>query len=161
MKFEQALQEMKKGIPMKLPSWGGYWCWDEEKKTIIMYTKDNERLDIRETQVVEYTLMNVLSDEWIPANGENTTILGGAPTFNFGEAIKHLKRGMKVARQGWNGKGIYIEMQKPDEHSKMTLPYLYIVTNGLVTDNPRAPKGVVPWFASQTDMLAEDWVFAE
>ena len=47
MKFEQALQEMKKGIPMKLPSWGGYWCWDEEKKTIIMYTKDNERLDIR------------------------------------------------------------------------------------------------------------------
>lgn len=161
MKFEQALQEMKKGIPMKLPSWGGYWCWDEEKKTIIMYTKDNQRLDIRETQVVEYTLMNVLSDEWIPANGENTTILGGAPTFNFGEAIKYLKRGMKVARQGWNGKGIYIEMQKPDEHSKMTLPYLYIVTNGLVTDNPRAPKGVVPWFASQTDMLAEDWVFAE
>lgn len=161
MKFEQALQEMKKGIPMKLPSWGGYWCWDEEKKTIIMYTKDNQRLDIRETQVVEYTLMNVLSDEWIPANGENTTILGGAPTFNFGEAIKYLKRGMKVARQGWNGKGIYIEMQKPDEHSKMTLPYLYIVTNGLVTDNPRAPKGVVPWLASQTDMLAEDWVFAE
>ena len=161
MIFEQALQEMKKGNPMKLPSWGGYWCWDEEKKTIIMYTKDNERLDIRETQVVEYTLMNVLSDEWIPANGENTTILGGAPTFNFGEAIKYLKRGMKVARQGWNGKGIYIEMQKPDEHSKMTLPYLYIVTNGLVTDNPRAPKGVVPWFASQTDMLAEDWVFAE
>ena len=161
MKFEQALQEMKKGIPMKLPSWGGYWCWDEEKKTIIMYTKDNERLDIRETQVVEYTLMNVLSDEWIPASGENTTILGGTPTFNFGEAIKYLKRGMKVARQGWNGKGIYIEMQKPDEHSKMTLPYLYIVTNGLVTDNPRAPKGVVPWLASQTDMLAEDWVFAE
>ena len=126
-----------------------------------MYTKDNERLDIRETQVVEYTLMNVLSDEWIPASGENTTILGGTPTFNFGEAIKYLKRGMKVARQGWNGKGIYIEMQKPDEHSKMTLPYLYIVTNGLVTDNPRAPKGVVPWLASQTDMLAEDWVFAE
>ena len=98
MKFEQALKEMKRGIPMKLPSWGGYWCWDEEVQSIIMYTKDNQRLDIRETQRVEYTLMNVLSDEWISADGNNTTILGGTPTFNFGEALKYLKRGMKVTK---------------------------------------------------------------
>ena len=68
MKFEQALKEMKRGIPMKLPSWGGYWCWDDDVQSIIMYTKDNQRLDIRETQRVEYTLMNVLSDEWISAD---------------------------------------------------------------------------------------------
>ena len=42
MKFEQALKEMKRGISMKLPSWGGYWCWDEEKQTIIVHTKDNQ-----------------------------------------------------------------------------------------------------------------------
>ena len=77
---------------------------------------------------------------------------------NFGEALQALKAGKKAARKGWNGKGIYIEMQFPDEHSKMTLPYIYIVTNGLVTDNSYAPKGVVPWLASQTDMLAEDWI---
>ena len=76
---------------------------------------------------------------------------------NFGEALEALKQGKKVKRAGWNGKGIYIELQKPDQHSKMTLPYIYIVTNGLITDNPAAPKGVVPWLASQTDMLAEDW----
>ena len=58
MKFIEALKEMKKGIPMKLPSWGGYWCWDNESETIIMYTKDNQRMDIRETQRVEYTLTN-------------------------------------------------------------------------------------------------------
>ena len=46
-----------------------------------MHTKDNQRLNIRVTQQVEYTLMNVLSDEWILANGENTTILGGIPKF--------------------------------------------------------------------------------
>ena len=46
---------------------------------------------------------------------------------------------------------------KPTELSKMTLPYIYIVTNSLVTDNPDAPKGIVPWLASQTDILAEDW----
>lgn len=80
------------------------------------------------------------------------------PTYDFGMAIKLLKKGCKVARKGWNGKGIYLELQRPDEHSKMTLPYIYIVTTKLVTDNPDAPKGVVPWLASQTDMLAEDWV---
>lgn len=161
MKFVDAFKAMKDGKKVKLPSWGGYWYWDEEKQTIIMHTKEGKKLDIRETDRVEYTLGNIISDEWIIADEENTPVLGGVATFNFGEAIKYLKRGFKVKRRGWNGKGIYIEMQKPDEHSKMTLPYIYIVTNGLVTDNPDAPKGVVPWLASQTDMLAEDWCFAE
>lgn len=76
---------------------------------------------------------------------------------DFGEALKALKMGSAVARKGWNGKGIYIELQRPDEHSKMTLPYIYIVTTKLQSDNPAAPRGVVPWLASQTDMLAEDW----
>ena len=76
---------------------------------------------------------------------------------NFGQALEALKAGKRVARRGWNGKGIYIELQRPDAHSKMTQPYIYIVTTGLRTDNPDAPKGVVPWLASQTDMLAEDW----
>ena len=80
---------------------------------------------------------------------------------NFGLAIDAMKKGLKVARHGWNGKGIYLELQVPDEHSKMTLPYIYIVTNGLITDNPHAPKGCVPWLASQTDMLADDWYIVE
>lgn len=75
----------------------------------------------------------------------------------FGEALESLKNGDKVCRSGWNGKGIYIELQKPDAHSKMTLPYIYIVTTHLRTNNPDAPRGIVPWLASQTDMLAEDW----
>ena len=81
--------------------------------------------------------------------------------FDFGKAIELLKAGKKVARSGWNGKGIFIELQRPDENSKMTLPYIYITTNGLITDNPDAPKGIVPWLASQTDMLSEDWVLVE
>ena len=77
---------------------------------------------------------------------------------SFGKAIEALKNGNRVARKGWNGKGIYLELQKPDEHSKMSLPYIYIVTNSLVSDNPDAPRGIVPWLASQTDILCEDWV---
>lgn len=82
-------------------------------------------------------------------------------TFDFGMAIQALKSGKKVARKGWNGKGIYLELQSPDEHSKMTLPYIYIVTTKLVSDNPDAPRGVVPWLASQTDTLAEDWIIVD
>jgi hypothetical protein len=80
---------------------------------------------------------------------------------SFGLAIEAAKKGKKIARAGWNGKGIYLELQVPDEHSKMTLPYIYIVTSGLITDNPDAPKGVCPWLASQTDMLADDWMIVE
>lgn len=78
---------------------------------------------------------------------------------NFGEAIEQMKIGSPVCRAGWNGKGIFIKLQRPDEHSKMTHPYIYIDTTGLATSNPAAPKVVVPWLASQTDMLAEDWEF--
>lgn len=77
---------------------------------------------------------------------------------NFGAAIEALKEGCKVARKGWNGKGIFIELQRPDENSKMTSPYIFIDTTGLQTDNADAPKSRVPWLASQTDLLADDWV---
>lgn len=76
---------------------------------------------------------------------------------NLGQIIESLKRGKRGKRRGWNGKGIFIELQVPDAHSKMSHPYIYIDTTGLQTDNPDAPKSRVPWIASQTDMLADDW----
>ena len=76
---------------------------------------------------------------------------------NFGDAIEQLKKGNKLARKGWNGKGIFIELQRPDEYSKMTHPYIFIDTTGLQTDNEHAPRDRVPWLASQTDMLSDDW----
>ena len=76
---------------------------------------------------------------------------------NFGLALEELKNGNKVRRKGWNGKGIFIELQRPTETSKMTHPYIFIDTTGLQTSNEFAPRDLVPWLASQTDMLAEDW----
>lgn len=70
-------------------------------------------------------------------------------TFSFSKALDLLKAGHRLGRQGWNGKGMWLELQRPDAHSKMTLPYIYMKT---------ADNNVVPWLASQTDMLAEDWV---
>jgi len=67
---------------------------------------------------------------------------------DIGEALKALKDGWAVTRDGWNGKGQYLQLQTPDEHSKMTRPYIFITT---------VSGDRVPWLASQTDLLAEDW----
>ena len=80
---------------------------------------------------------------------------------DFSWALKMLKEGRKLRRKGWHGKGIWVALQRPDEHSKMTLPYLYIVTDALESDNEAAVRGTAPWLASQTDLLAEDWEVVE
>lgn len=115
MKFKEAFEAMKQGAKVKLPSWGGYWYWDPEKETIMIQCRpqdadQGELLDIRETKRVDYTLMNVQSDEWVFADESNCPALGGVATFSFGDAIRYLKRGMKVKRKGWNGKTQYIEL---------------------------------------------------
>ena len=75
----------------------------------------------------------------------------------FGQALEELKKGNRCFRKGWNGIGIFIELERPDDNSKMTAPYIFMDTRGLKTNNKAAPKSIVPWLASQTDMLAEDW----
>ena len=74
---------------------------------------------------------------------------------DFGSALNGLKAGGKVQRDGWNGKGLWLELQTPDAHSKMTLPYLYL---NYPDDAQNTPGARVPWLASQTDVLAEDWL---
>lgn len=72
--------------------------------------------------------------------------------FDFGMALQYLKAGNKVTRAGWNGPGQYLKLQAVDKNvgypGKMTLPYIYICT---------VQGDFVPWLASQTEMLAEDW----
>lgn len=77
---------------------------------------------------------------------------------NFGQALGLVKQGVKIARIGWNGRGMWLELQRPDAHSKMTLPYLYL---NYPDDSKNTPGARVPWLASQTDVLAEDWVIVE
>ncbi len=66
----------------------------------------------------------------------------------FSNALYRLKEGKRVTRAGWNGKSMWLELQTPDVNSKMKLPYIYMST---------AQGSLVPWLASQTDLLAEDW----
>ena len=72
----------------------------------------------------------------------------------FSQALNFVKRGKSIQRVGWNGAGLVVKIQRPDENSKMTLPYLYIE----YPENAKTTPGArCPWLASQTDILAEDW----
>ena len=66
----------------------------------------------------------------------------------IGDAVSAMRSGLKVARSGWNGKGMWLALQVPDAHSKMGLPYVYMRT---------ATGELVPWLCSQSDLLATDW----
>lgn len=95
---------------------------------------------------------------------------------NFGHAIELMKMGFKVARKGWNGKGMFIYIQegsnpyfhqlKPTVQDKLTNCHV-VDESGKVTICPhidmKAADGsiVIGWLASQTDMLADDWIVVE
>lgn len=160
MRFKEAWELMKQGVAVKLPAWGGYWCLDAKGETIMMHTKDGEVLDIRQTDRPFYTFSNITSDEWQIADKDNCPRLGGEALFSFGDAIKYVKRGLKVARKGWNGKGMYLFLADGED-----------LTSCLSTGDFKCASSVcmktaqnticVGWLASQADMLAEDWVFVE
>lgn len=82
---------------------------------------------------------------------------------NFGQAIEAMKEGKLVARSGWNGKGMFVFLVPGSTFSVNRAPLLGIFPEGTEInyrphiDMRDAEGKIVPWLASQTDMLAEDW----
>ena len=82
---------------------------------------------------------------------------------NFGEALHLVKHGKRVARKGWNGKGMFIFLVPGSTFVVNRPPLLGIYPAGTCIDyhahiDMRTADGqIVPWLASQTDLLAEDW----
>jgi hypothetical protein len=116
---------------------------------------------------------NTAQEAWLK---EETSVAGGSvllktERLSFGDAVAALKEGLRVARSGWNGKGMFLSLVKGrdtdyhinsevfgtgnDGNSQYQLPVLdaiYMKT---------ADNKLVPWLASQTDVLAEDWQIVE
>jgi hypothetical protein len=82
-------------------------------------------------------------------------IEGLPQALTFSDALHMLKLGKRVCRTGWNGSGLWLEVQRPDANSKMTLPYIFISYPESAKTTPGAR---CPWLASQTDLMAEDWM---
>ncbi len=174
MKFKEAYEALKQGAKVKCPEWVGYWAW--ENGTIKMHCKDGKTLDIRESEDVDYTLNFILRDDWeVVGNAELKDL--DVQTFTFGEAIRRLKSGQKVARKGWNGKGMYlylvhgttVDKENLRNEASQILPGDEVAMHGtdvaefLPHIDMRTANGdiCVGWLASQTDMLSEDWVIVE
>lgn len=85
--------------------------------------------------------------------------------FDFGEAITKLKSGGKVARRGWNGKGMFLYYVPSNSYPATTIVAKHHYGNEVPYTAYIAMKtaqgAVTPWIASQTDMLSEDWVLVE
>ena len=85
---------------------------------------------------------------------------------NFGKALEALKAGKKVAREGWNGKGMFLFLAKTtDIETEADLSCCEEMGGELVLPSIVMKTAddhfCVGWLASQTDMLAEDWVIVE
>lgn len=86
---------------------------------------------------------------------------------NFGEALELLKQGNKVAREGWNGKGMFVFLVSGSAFKVNRPPLLGIYPEGTEInyrahlDMKTVDGQIVPWVASQSDLLAEDWTSVE
>lgn len=85
----------------------------------------------------------------------------------FSWALNALKYGAKVARAGWNGKGMFIFLVPGSTFNVNRPPLLGIYPEGTEIsyhahiDMKTANGTIVPWLASQTDVLADDWELVE
>lgn len=93
--------------------------------------------------------------------------MGNETVRDFGWAIRNLKAGKLVAREGWNGKGMYLLLVPGSRFTVNRPPLLGIYPEGTVVDyhshiDMKTAQGyVVPWLASQADMLSEDWILVD
>jgi hypothetical protein len=98
---------------------------------------------------------------------------------NFGDAIDALKKGFRVTREGWNGKGMFLilaggyTVKKADLRPNSPIDAEFLESRGLEemeilphidmwTVNAHGRQAYLAgWLASQTDMLSEDWMIVE
>ena len=83
---------------------------------------------------------------------------------DFGSAIMNMKEGHKVARKGWNGKGQYIQLATDISYKSATgdavqCKHHPIGSKGIASVGTRGVQ--IGWLATQSDMLAEDWLIVE
>lgn len=164
MKFCEAYEALKQGADIKRPSWKGFWR--KENGTIVMYCKDGSKVPFMETECIFIDIDHMMADNWEIVDGDSFAGLNFT-TFTFGEAISRLKRGQRVARKGWNGKGLSVVYQKAYSDgircNKQTAEAWGINEGDLFKCEPYLQISTVDgshamWVPSIRDVLAEDWV---
>lgn len=165
---ENALHEGKK---IKLVGWkNAYWYMNQEGVLMNHFEDTSAEQDVPTNRLFPRDLMWVMKGDWevVEENGQQAidSTAVPVPNFSFSVALDYIKEGKKVAREGWNGKGMFLFLADDIEFS--TLADLSCVqdmegdlTGQSIVLKTADNKFVVGWLASQTDMLADDWNIVE
>lgn len=164
------MQKEKENV---FPTASGYWEYDQGTETLMLITQKGTVIEAKELEGT-FSYKRPLYSEADVESEESLEEAG----MTFGEALELLKAGFKVARKGWNGKGMYLWL-KPGatikkEHCRDPLLIECIEKNGdkgeiealpticMFTHDSSGRNAILTgWLASQSDMLLEDWVIVE
>ena len=171
MNFKEAFEALKQGLRIRRQHWLGYWQIVEGK--IKIFCKDGRILGFDSVDFDElFTISNILQDDWEVLNPDELPY-ELTSTYTFGEAIRFLKQGKRVARKGWNGKGMFLWLKPEtiiqsdwckDEKLKTLVDsnggeILGLVTICMFTHDSTGRNAILTgWLASQSDMLSNDWI---
>lgn len=154
--------------PMTRGEYNTYRGWElpaneneADEGYLVEYTDGGAANDSRHAGYISWSPRDVFERAYRPC-----------AAMTFGLAIEALKQGKKVARAGWNGKGMWLVMVPGRDEVQFAeaSPYrLAGLSSGEIlphidmwTVNAHGRRAMLPgWLASQTDMLAEDWVLVE
>ncbi len=119
---------------------------------LVEYHDGGKPNDERHTGYISWSPKDVFENAYRPTDG-----------MNFGLAVSAMKTGLKVARDGWNGKGMFLFLVPGSTFQVNRPPLMGIYPEGTTInyqphiDMKTAQDTVVPWLASQSDVLADDW----
>lgn len=161
---------LKKGHAVRLPSWKGYWMWDNERQCIVLHTKDGKQIPFNEITDWVYTLNGMADMRWEVAEDASIVKLNVA-TMPFSDALRYIKQGAICGRKGLND--IYGVFIRPEDQ----LPYSIAVKVKSIDDNVKrhilgafekmhfgrmisavtCDGRIIGWNPTDDDLLANDW----
>lgn len=93
----------------------------------------------------------IIKNEGITVNSKHGDIKFDCDglSFDFGVALENIKKGVKVCRKGWNGKGMYVKLEKGGDYEFSEINPFFVIKNTSNSFNT--------WVPSVSDLLATDW----
>lgn len=167
MNFGEALEAVKKGNGMRLPS------WSEDVAIYAQYPDENSKMTAPYLYVQsrfgmvpwKETMIELFSEDWEVVETENTAKDDKSQTMDFGEALKALRNGKHLTRIGWNGKGLSVAYLKRCQVpcNKHIAEVWGLKEGDIFKCNPCFLISTVDgshatWVPSINDCLAEDWM---
>ena len=155
--YEQAFEKM----------WMPYGFWLHK----ALADHDNRLQPPSDDNKIEALAEKSKSEDLLAVSAVNPTVDSQEqhqePTMDFGYAVKMMKDGKRVSRIGWNGKGMFLFLVKgesvtraiEDCYGNPSTKGTHKVLDAIYMHT--AQGDLVPWLASQTDVLAEDWQIVE